>query len=498
MQKTCGEQGIGPCRLGMLALLALLGNLDAAAQPSPVVGLHRVDRESSGPAQCTLNAVPSNLPAGGSVPSSLSWSTSNAIRVTLNGGTVTSTGVLAVRPLANATYTLVAHGVAGTPPATCTRQIAVAQPACVNGAICSVACGTGMIPDIRDGQLVMLDHEHMVHVLLVAEGYTAADLARFHLGTSNDVDDWMDQWEALDVYNDFREAFCFWKLPAVSNARIVPGGAVEDTAFRVPVDSGGDVDLPSGSATDTVSARVWAEVLRLPFPPRYFYPTTATRTRGLAKNVVVSAMLYDPARGRSGYSGTTALLVNPQNGNQSVATAFSRNLAHEFTHAFARLRDEYLSIDGSRSCVVNSGAWYSSNVSNLSCDATCANVPWSHLVAGGAINPSQNGLIGAFGHTEDGYHSELKCLMNGDRDDNAEVYGGESELRTEERMCNFCRELTAFRLFERIGRLDDTATSYAYWETQYRQPFYQTYGFDVPAVVPMETPAGRPVFVPCR
>ena len=465
--------------------------------PSPVVGLRRVDREASAPAQCTLNATPASLPAGGSTPSTLTWTTSNAVRVTLNGGTVTSSGALTVRPLANATYTLVAHGDAGTPPATCTRSIAVAQPACANGAICSVACGTGMIPDIRNGQLVILDHEHMVHVLLLAEGYTAPDLTRFHLGSSNDINVWMSEWGALDIYDDFREAFCFWKLPAVSNARIVPGGEVEDTAFRVPVDSGGDVDL-SSSAEATVAARVWAEVARLPFPPRHFYPTSASRTRGLAKNLVVAVMLYETARARSGYSGTTALLVNPANGNQSVGTGFARNLPHEFTHAFARLRDEYLSIDGSRNCATNSGAWYSSNVSNLSCDAGCANVPWSHLIAGGAINPSQDGLIGAFGHTEDGYHSELKCLMNGDRDDNAEVFGGESELRTAGRMCNFCRELTAFRLFERIGRLDDTATSYAYWETQYRQPFYQTYGFDVPAVVPMETPAGRPVFVPCR
>jgi hypothetical protein len=119
------------------------------------------------------------------------------------------------------------------------------------------------------------------------------------------------------------------------------------------------------------------------------------------------------------------------------------------------------------------------------------------LTPGGPINPSQGGLIGAFGHTEDGYHSELKCLMNGDRADNAAVFGGESELRDESRMCNFCRELSAFRLFERIGQLNDTATSYATWQSQYQRPFYEAYGFDVPSVVPMETPPGRPVFVPC-
>ena len=86
--------------------------------------------------------------------------------------------------------------------------------------------------------------------------------------------------------------------------------------------------------------------------------------------------------------------------------------------------------------------------------------------------------------------------MNGDRADNSAVFGGEADLRDPERMCNFCRELSAFRLFERIGRLNDTATSYATWQTQYRVPFYDAYGFDVPPNVPMETPPGRPSSFP--
>ena len=119
-------------------------------------------------------------------------------------------------------------------------------------------------------------------------------------------------------------------------------------------------------------------------------------------------------------------------------------------------------------------------------------------MAGGTINPSVAGLVGAFGIAEEGYHSELKCLMNGDKSGNATVFGGETELRDEGRMCNFCRELTAFRLFERIGQLPDTSTSYATWQTSYRQPFFATYGLDVPAIVPMETPPGRDVYTPCN
>ena len=485
-----------PLILAVLAGLANIGTVVAQA-PSNIGGLHRTDVKPGPAPQCSLAATPGQLPPGGSAASTLAWSTSNATRVTLNGGAVASSGSLSIQPFTSATYTLVAQGPAGTAPATCVRQVVINQPVCLNGTICPITCGSGMIPDIRTGQLLTLDHEHMVHVLIVAEGYTLPDLSRFHLDARNDVGDWMDEWGSLDVFDTFREAFCFWKLPAVSNARIVPGGTIEDTAFRVPVDLGGDVDLSDLAATAAVADRVWREVANLPIPPTRFYPTTASRTRGMAKNVVVAAMLYEAARGRSGYSGTTELLVNPGNTNQTVATAFAHNRPHEFAHAFARLRDEYLDVDGHRICVPKSGAWSSGNVSNVACERTCADVPWSHLMAGGAINPSQGGLIGAFGHSEDGYHSELKCLMNGNRTDNATIFGGEADLRDPDRMCNFCRELTAFRLFERIGKLDDTATSYATWQSQYRQPFYGVYGLDVPEVVPMETPPGRPVFVPC-
>jgi hypothetical protein len=507
MEETRGQPDLGWTRvegaargLGLfLAAFVLvwgLGSRVALAVPSRVQSLRRTDVKLIAP-QCTLVANPTSLPAGGSTPSTLTWSTVNATRVTLNGGTVAPSGALTIQPLANATYTLIAQGAGPVLPATCRQDVVVAQPPCVNGAICPIACGTGMIPDIRTGQLLTLDHQHMVHVLILAEGYTASDLSRFHVVSGNDVADWMDQWGRLDIYESFREAFCFWKLPAVSNARIVPGGAVEDTAFRVPVDAGGEVDFSDTAATAAVADRVWREVARLPVPPTTFYPTTASRTRGMAKNVVVAAMLYESARGGSGYGGTTALLVNPSNPNQSVAAAFAHNRPHEFSHAFARLRDEYVDLDGHKICVPKSGAWSSGNVSNVACEATCSTVPWSHLLAGGAINPSVGGLVGAFGHIEDGYHAELKCLMNGNRADNAAVFGGETDLREPERMCNFCRELSAFRLFERIGQLNDTATSYSTWQTQYRAPFYAAYGLDVPPVVPMETPPGRPVFVPC-
>ncbi|HEX6850856.1 MAG TPA: hypothetical protein VF139_05555 [Candidatus Polarisedimenticolaceae bacterium] len=482
---------------GVVAAMASLLGVAHAQAVAPVEGLRRIDVRSAGQPRCSLEASLDVLPSGGETSSMLTWTSSGAVRVTLNGGEVDASGSLAVRPLADAAYTLVAHGAGGASSATCRQEIRVTQPACVDGAICAVSCGTGLIPDVRTGRLLALDPGRLVHVLILAEGYTSADLRRFHVDAPNDVSDWMDAWGRLEVFDTFREAFCFWKLPAVSNARIVAGGAVEDTAFRVPVDLGGEIDFSDPAATDVVEARVWAAVERLPFPPTTFYPTTAERTRGMAKNVVVATMVYEPARARSGFSGRTALLTNPSNAGRTVAAAFAHHRPHEFAHAFARLRDEYLDLDGDPACVPRTGAWTSANVSNVVCESGCGDVPWSHLVAGGAQNPAVQGLVGAFGHVEDGYHPELKCLMNGSRADNATVFGGEADLRTPGRMCNFCRELSAFRLFERIGALEDTTTSYATWQRDYRARFYEAYGLDVPGVVPMETPPGRPVFAGC-
>ena len=87
--------------------------------------------------------------------------------------------------------------------------------------------------------------------------------------------------------------------------------------------------------------------------------------------------------------------------------------------------------------------------------------------------------------------------MNGSHE-NALLYGGSSNnLRTDQRMCNWCREICAFRIYERCYVLADQATSWDTWVASYRDPFYSEFGFDVPAVVPQQNSDGEPVFFPC-
>ena len=94
------------------------------------------------------------------------------------------------------------------------------------------------------------------------------------------------------------------------------------------------------------------------------------------------------------------------------------------------------------------------------------------------------GLVGAFGTPEQGYHSELRCQMNGTHENGQAFCAAEDErygnlLLRSPHLCNFCREMTTYRIFERTGMLSGTA-GFATWKAMYRPAFFQRFGFFVP------------------
>jgi hypothetical protein len=352
--------------------------------------------------------------------------------------------------------------------------------------------GNGHFDDVVTGASVaQVPIDRRVHVFLFAEGYTSADLPVFHdeashAGRGNDVDRWVDLVFGIEPYSMFSEAFVVWYLPRASNTQI--GGG--DTAFMVPVDTSTSPIMQSVPATGETSVRAWTALGAAPFPPSIFYQGG----QGRARNEVASFLIFDPGRGRASVSGLTTVLTNPSNSAQRIATAFGVGHAHEFTHAFSQLRDEYIE-------TTNTAPTRWTNTSNVVGTNVCSELPWAHLLLGSAINPSTDNLVGAFGDPAVGYHSELLCLLNGTHD-NATHYGGSGLLRVEDRMCNFCREITAFRVFERTSVLADEATSFDTWVSTYRTPFYSRFGFKVPAVVPQtndpRNPSqGTPYFEAC-
>jgi hypothetical protein len=59
-------------------------------------------------------------------------------------------------------------------------------------------------------------------------------------------------------------------------------------------------------------------------------------------------------------------------------------------------------------------------------------------------------------------------------------------------MCNFCREMTAYRVYSRTGILEDDATGFATWKSTYRPKFFERFPFQVPAVVPQTNNVQNP------
>ena len=245
----------------------------------------------------------------------------------------------------------------------------------------------------------------------------------------------------------------------------------------------------ASSGYDTAAARTWRLIERFPFAPRNF-PNSLN-----ARNVVCSYMLYDTRYQRAGFSGISTSFTNPANTAQRVNVAIALDQHHEFMHAMARLGDEYY--DTTHSALSDNTLRLESRyITNVVSRNTCDTLPWKHLLYGGQYNQSVDSLVGAFG-VNGRYHPEFKCLMNGSHH-NAILYGGSNNLRTSTRLCNWCRELCVYRIYERSSVLPDQATSYQTWVASYRAPFYAALGFATPSVVPQQNSLGTPWFLPCQ
>jgi hypothetical protein len=327
--------------------------------------------------------------------------------------------------------------------------------------------GTGDFDDVLTGERVpRVPIDKRVQVFLLPEGYLQGELAGFHDHAthgagSNDVDRWQAEVFALEPYSMFKDAFVIWYLPRASAAHAGEG----DTAFDVTVSNGGvtgasNVATPLFAVLDDQGSDAFA-----------FAPGTAQPV-----NFVASFMLLDPERGRAGWSGMMTSVRNPNVQNQSIRAAFGVGHAHEFTHAFARVSDEYMETS-------NGAPRDSSPTSNVAASNSCDALPWAHLLAGRGINETE-GLVGAFGTPELGYHSELLCLMNGTHD-NGQFWCEEGDQRyttltlRPDRLCNFCREVAAFRVFERTGLLSGMG-AFETWASMYRPVFYDRFEFVVP------------------
>ncbi len=347
--------------------------------------------------------------------------------------------------------------------------------------------GSGLFEDITTGESVpRVPLEKRVQVLLFAEGYTAADLEIFHADADHDsdrqgdVDGWIDDVFAIEPYASFREAFVVWFLPRASNTHFDGG----DTAFAVPT-SGPPLATATIPTDGETAALAWEALGQLPVAATDF----SGGGFGNLRTHVAAFLLFDPDLERASLSGRATSLRNPADDSQRIAAAFGVGHAHEFSHAFSGVRDEYIENDNPPV-----SGW--DDLSNVVGTNVCGELPWAHLLEGGDVNASQAELVGAFGVQAHGFHSELLCLMNGTHD-NAEYYGGNGLLRSNDRFCNYCRELTMFRIYGRSSLLDNDTTGYEEWKLDYREKFYARFPFAVPAVVPQTNNVGETHYDAC-
>jgi hypothetical protein len=460
---------------------------------------------TAGPTPTGLAAIPSNgnvglewTPVTGATSYNVYWSTSSGVTPSTGQALTGIARGYVHRGLTNGTtyyYVVTAVTASGESPPS--AQVS-ATP---TGEWVLEQLGTGDFPSITGACPVpTVPIASRIHVLLFAEGYTQSLLATFHsdathAARNNDVDRWVDEVFAIEPYKLFPQAYVVWFLPRASTTDITGG----NTAFSVTASSSAGV-----TATSATAAPAWTAVALHPYPPTVF---DDPGSRYSARNTVAAFLILDPSRNppRAGLSGLTTTLANPNATNQRLSAAFAMGHAHEFTHAMSWLRDEYMETTNSPPSTTS--AW-----SNVVAGSQCSQLPWAHLLYGTAINPSTDQLVGAFGDVSLGFHSELLCLLNGTHDNGQFFYVSTAPnssctqtsctLRSDTRMCNFCREVTTARIFQRSGILATTSAGFDTWVSQYRTPFYATYGFKVPAKVPQSNDTyppdnGATIFMPC-
>lgn len=370
--------------------------------------------------------------------------------------------------------------------------------------------GNGMIDSIIDDNRTQIPFERRIHVLLLAEGYT--DSINPHTGKNEikeqfreDCQDWVEETlYDLEGYHNFKDAFMIWMKPAASASHMeeidmdtlptlteINDETLEalktlqpNTPYHIPVQNGvvqTEVTIDGKAYNNPLLAqKVWDEAVNF----RYgtgdaYYPVGPDQsvTRYIAKNLLAHILVLDPSDGQSGLSGRSKRLQNPDDPSKILSISIAHGKSHEFTHAHARLEDEYLK-EGLNQGIDNALVNHSATLQNVVTSNKCSELPWQHLLYGGKYNPDIPNLIGAFGREETGYHAEFKTLMNG-RADNGLYYDFDSidnYLRNSKRLGIFNREVLTFRIMERVGILDEPDSSWQLWVANYRDAFYRRFG----------------------
>ncbi|MBK8099418.1 MAG: VCBS repeat-containing protein [Planctomycetes bacterium] len=153
-------------------------------------------------------------------------------------------------------------------------------------------------------------------IVIVGDGFTAADQATFNTYVTNTV---MNQLFNMDVYRDAANAFNIWRV----NVNSVNSGVTQ-------VNSSGTVTVARNTALDYRYSGVWSRCWMEPGP------NTSTRLANLLATTVPGAEYVFIVLNESGFGGC-------RRGNTlSVTLSSNANVcAHEMGHMVGNLGDEY-------------------------------------------------------------------------------------------------------------------------------------------------------------
>ena len=390
--------------------------------------------------------------------------------------------------------------------------------------------GTRFIQDIETGGIETISGDEIIDVIIIGDGYTCASIPTcedtlFFSDAQNWYDSLFDSVDGIRPYSLFRQAF---RVHAVFESSADHASPDRESYFRINVSCNPSADNPDRACSIDLSGwqRDGTETDNIVFRDRLFqaiddvdaftsgslnltkYPDDMgdfDKLEGLYRNLVVVFLVR-------GYRNIPKTIVGQLSGfadnvesmtgspPDKVRVAFGQGWQHEFGHAFAFLKDEYIGNDkrGTTSSGSNPAPSERSvfNLSNLTYSNGRCDLLWPHIAPGGIYNPNVRSLIGNLfkgGNNEHGvWHSEYQCLINGghhnylcDNDDPESDY---YDLRDHEHYCFWCEEIVAVKILEKARQIGTEIPSVAMgktwldrWEDTLRH-YYYTH-FDIPELI---------------
>lgn len=314
-----------------------------------------------------------------------------------------------------------------------------------------------------------------IDIIILGDGYLQNEQNLF----TQDVEKWYEEFTRVTPYNYFAGAFRVRGYFVPSDSRSNPERqSFYQLSAKQRMNANGK---PSGYIMETqLGPETISRIDELLLSIKESQHSDFMRD---GKPNTVLVMLVKPDQPSAVVSGFTAT-INTRFGQLRMAVAEAH--IHEFTHAFASLKDEYINTAdshanaGARSNMLKSeNDFWSKN--NFSYSADKAELPWRHIAPGSDGNPDALSVIGLpwiGGIAEFGvWHSEPYCLMNGSHQNWDLLHERRGVGLRSPYFCFWCEELVTARIAALTGLLGNDLNDPNLWAkwVKLRPSYYKAF-----------------------